>query len=176
VTDVRATSSIPPADLFVIDATFDASKAGETLIMLRARGAGNPIIVIWSPLTPLDAGALRHVDDALLIPVSQSAHRLPNAIAEAMQRDRAAANSPRLGEVLTSLRETQQLIAAGQIATRVRHDISNPLAALLAEAQLLEMDPLPQEQLGAVRRIVELCRRVVDVAKRLEGPSVGGAV
>ena len=42
---------------------------------------------------------------------------------------------------------------------QVQHEMNNPLAALLAESQLLELDPtLTAEQRESVRRIVDLAR------------------
>jgi hypothetical protein len=49
------------------------------------------------------------------------------------------------------------------------HALNDALTALLAEAQLLELEPLADEHLRAVGRIVELARRVAKVARRLDG-------
>lgn len=59
-------------------------------------------------------------------------------------------------------------LALGRSARMLQHSISNPLTALLAEAQLLELEPLGEEQRTAVERIVELARRVALVVRRLE--------
>ena len=58
---------------------------------------------------------------------------------------------------------------------RLQHRLNNPLAALLAEAQLLGMESLPADHATAVRRIVELCRRVIEETKSIEGLASGGA-
>ncbi|MDQ3811951.1 MAG: hypothetical protein M3336_16840 [Chloroflexota bacterium] len=56
------------------------------------------------------------------------------------------------------------------LASRVQHELNNPLAALLAEAQLLGMDAtLAEEHRVAVQRIVELTRRIVATVRQLEG-------
>jgi hypothetical protein len=47
--------------------------------------------------------------------------------------------------------------------------LNNPLAALLAEAQLLELEPLAPDHATSVRRIIELCRRVIEETKSIEG-------
>lgn len=75
-----------------------------------------------------------------------------------------------------ALRQSRRLLAAGTVALRLQHAINNPLAALLAEAQLLEMDELNEEQKAAVRRMVELCRRVNALVRELDGitPSRAG--
>jgi hypothetical protein len=46
--------------------------------------------------------------------------------------------------------------------------MNNPLTALLAEAQLLELEPLADEHLRTVGRIVELARRVAKAGRRLD--------
>lgn len=50
---------------------------------------------------------------------------------------------------------------------KLRHDLSNPLAAILAEAQLqlLDIDTLPDEVVSAFRAIEELSRRMRDMLK-----------
>lgn len=61
-------------------------------------------------------------------------------------------------------------VALGAAAHALQHSFNNPLTALLAEAQLLEMEPLAEEHRGAVRRILELARRLVILSRRLSGP------
>jgi signal transduction histidine kinase len=68
-----------------------------------------------------------------------------------------------------ALRQTQRLLAAGELAMRMQHSLNNPLAALLAEAQLLELEQLSPDHRGSVERIIELCRRVIDVVRGLDG-------
>jgi signal transduction histidine kinase len=52
---------------------------------------------------------------------------------------------------------------------QVQHEMNNPLAALLAESQLLELDPtLTAEQRESVKRIVELARRVIASSRKLD--------
>ena len=64
-----------------------------------------------------------------------------------------------------------------QLAARVQHELNNPLAALLAEAQLLGMDAtLAEEHRIAVERIVELTRRIVTTVRDLETLSEHGAL
>ena len=51
----------------------------------------------------------------------------------------------------------------------VQHQLNNPLAALLAEAQLLGMEPeLGAEQRAAALRITELTRRVIALVRELD--------
>lgn len=46
-----------------------------------------------------------------------------------------------------------------------RHEINNVLAALLAEAQLLQLDPLPPEQSAGVDRVVAHARRLKELLR-----------
>ena len=48
---------------------------------------------------------------------------------------------------------------------KLRHDISNPLAAILAETQLLLLraDSLDEETVGALREIESLSRRMREI-------------
>jgi nitrogen-specific signal transduction histidine kinase len=46
--------------------------------------------------------------------------------------------------------------------------MNNPLTAVLAEAQLLEMEALPPEAITAVRRIIESTRRLVVLVRKLD--------
>jgi signal transduction histidine kinase len=74
------------------------------------------------------------------------------------------------------LRRVRRQIALGDVARGLQHALNNPLTALFAEAQLLELEPLSDEHRRAVERIGALARRVADVARRLDissSPSVG---
>lgn len=48
-----------------------------------------------------------------------------------------------------------------------RHEINNVLAALLAEAQLLQLDELPAEQSEGVDRVVAHARRLTELFRAL---------
>ncbi|HUF30795.1 MAG TPA: histidine kinase dimerization/phospho-acceptor domain-containing protein [Gemmatimonadaceae bacterium] len=54
-------------------------------------------------------------------------------------------------------------------AAHLQHKINNPLAALLAEGQLLCMDPgLRGEHRESVDRMIELTRRVITLVRDLD--------
>jgi len=69
----------------------------------------------------------------------------------------------------------EQLAAAGAVALELRHDVNNPLAALLAEAQLLALEPLAPDHLAAVERMVDLCRRTVTLLRELDAATRAAA-
>lgn len=52
-----------------------------------------------------------------------------------------------------------------------RHEINNVLAALLAEAQLLQLDPLPPEQSVGVDRVVAHARRLTELLRPKPAPA-----
>jgi signal transduction histidine kinase len=67
------------------------------------------------------------------------------------------------------LTETSRVMELSNAVGRVQHEMNNPLAALLAEAQLLELDTtLNQEQRESVTRIVDLARRVIVSSRKLD--------
>lgn len=47
----------------------------------------------------------------------------------------------------------------------LQHTLNNPLAGLLAELQLLELEDLPDEHRAAVERAIALCRRVIQIVR-----------
>lgn len=66
--------------------------------------------------------------------------------------------------------ETEERVVG--ISARVahaQHEMNNPLSALLAEAQILAMDPLLSDnQQESVDRIIQLVRRVIGLVRNLE--------
>ena len=67
------------------------------------------------------------------------------------------------------LTEMSRVMELSNAVGRVQHEMNNPLAALLAESQLLELDAtLNDEQRDSVRRIVELARRVIASSRKLD--------
>ncbi|HKG91639.1 MAG TPA: histidine kinase dimerization/phospho-acceptor domain-containing protein [Gemmatimonadaceae bacterium] len=159
----------PTAPCVVVPAS---ARLGATLRELRARGYAGAVIV----LADGEQGAADSASGFGVLAVVQraaAARELPAAVATAAGTvDEGGRPTP----AWLALRRVEQLVAAGEIALGLRHALNNPLAGLLAEAQLLEMESLPDEQHQAVRRIVELCRRTIAVARQLDaiGPVPGG--
>ncbi len=58
--------------------------------------------------------------------------------------------------------------AADERLRRLRHDLANPLSALLDEAQLLLLrePPLDHETVEAIRIIEDQCRRMRDILQQ----------
>ncbi len=65
--------------------------------------------------------------------------------------------------------DSPERVLLNQLTARVQHQLNNPLAALLAEAQLLAMDPaLRSEHRAAVERLIDLIRRVIGIVRGLD--------
>lgn len=152
-----------PADVAVICESATGASL-QTLRLLRASGFKHGAIVIgemeetspdlarWAPVR--------------VLPRERAARELATvvgALSDLASRKTDPAN--------LALQRTRQLIAAGEIALGLQHSINNPLTALLAEAQLLEFEELPQDHREAVERIVVQTRRVIELVKGLDGIS-----
>jgi signal transduction histidine kinase len=151
------------AECIVLAGAVGGESALDAARRLRAAGLSGTLVGI----VPRREGALEAQARALgvrLVERESLARELPEAIADAAAM--AAAASPALLE----LRRMQQLVAAGELTSRLQHALNNPLTALMAEAQLLEMEPLADEQRLAVSRMVELCRRLVGIVRQMDAP------
>ena len=69
------------------------------------------------------------------------------------------------------LRRVRTQLALGESARMVQHAMNNPLTALLAEAQLLQLEPLTNEQAQAVGRMIDSARRIAAVVRSLDDPA-----
>ena len=65
------------------------------------------------------------------------------------------------------LRRVRTDVARGASARALQHAFNNPLTALMAEAQLLELEPLSEEHHAAVGRILAMARRLVLLSRKL---------
>jgi signal transduction histidine kinase len=171
-TDLASVRTVPDADCAVLDASTSVDSALATLRTLRARGFKAPAICIvadGSSRDPIERSRLgvTHTLDASLV-----ASTLPAALRDATRLDALASTHPSLSRALKTIRQTQRMLAAGDIAMTLQHSLNNPLAALLAEAQLLELEDLLPDHRWSVERIIELSRRLIEVTRTLEG--IGG--
>lgn len=72
---------------------------------------------------------------------------------------------------LEQLQRTRQLAEAGEIAIRLQHALNNPLTALLAEGQLMELEAETEDQRAVAARMLTQVRRLIEIVKRLDGVS-----
>lgn len=167
--DTRIQRDPPDADCVILSVGGMHSAAESLARELRSRGFQNALLIVAdSPqMLPREALTLLGIGDAL--PTGDLATALPPALAQQLALQSAASRSPVAARLLESLRHLQALVAAGQAAGGLKHRLNNPLAALLAEAQMMELEPMTPEHANAARRIVELCRRVISVADSIDG-------
>ena len=177
----------PAPDLIVVDSVAPGEGTGdptrddgaassaelEVVRRLRAGGFRGPIVTITDAAFGVEADVLS-AEIARLGGIRTMESRAAAAVADALaaaveaRRDDGADAAALVGQV----HRTRQLLAAGEVAIGLQHSLNNPLAAILAESQLLQMDALADDQREAVARIVALCRRMTAIVRRLDG--VGG--
>jgi signal transduction histidine kinase len=149
--------SRPITDGLVIDGRADAEKGAVLATRLRAMGFAGAIVVVSDGDTAAALGAA----GAAQTPPGELAGKLVACLSEQL----AIAGSEHAAQVM----HARRLVAAGEIALRFQHSLNNPLAGILAEAQLMQLDSLPPEQHAALERIVGLCRRIIELGKSLDG-------
>jgi signal transduction histidine kinase len=162
----------PEADCAIID--HEASPLGgvDALRQMRAQGFAGGTVLLLEQESPALLEQARALGLAASVLKAELVQALPGAVVTGLAGSRPADAT---FAQWRQLRRMQQMVAAGEVAVGLRHALNNPLAALLAEAQLLEMEPLSEEHLSAVRRVLELCRRVIGLVRKLEGVEGAGA-
>ena len=136
----------------------DARGTGPSL----AAEAGVPVAA--STLACVLIGRLLPGADASLLVSALQAERQLAAAGEST----STAPETRMSPGQRELRRVREQFVLGDAARNLQHALNNPLAALLAEAQLLEAEPMAGEHREAIVRIIDLARRVVGVARRLD--------
>ena len=171
--DTSIVRSTPDADCVILAVGRLYSMALSLVRELRARGYEGPIILVVESPSAVARDESSRLGVEAVLAESEVALQRPDALGRVMATAAAQQSSPRAAAIVASLHRLRALVAAGEIAAGLQHRLNNPLAALLAEAQLLELEPLTPEHLASVQRIVELCRRVIEVSRAIEG--IGGA-
>jgi signal transduction histidine kinase len=155
-----ANREMPATDCTIVGPSFATRDGIDAVRALRAAGLAGPIVKVLRTGTLPDAEhmALGVMD---VVGIDDGPTRLAEAIAASMLLDE---ESP----AVRSLRRAQRLMAMGEVASGLQHAVNNPLTALLGEAQLLELEPLAEEHRRAVERMVELCRRIAALVRKLD--------
>lgn len=92
-------------------------------------------------------------------------------LVDALLAERARApRDPERDAAGRELARVRAQLALGASARTLQHAMNNPLTALLAEAQMLEMEPLGEEHVASVGRVVELARRLAAMTRQLDAP------
>ncbi len=151
--------SRPVADGVVIDARADTVRGAELSARLRAMGFAGALVIVATP----DDGATPAVTaaGAVLAPPDDLARSLVLRLGEQLEQTHS--------EHAAQVMRARRLVAAGEVALRFQHALNNPLAGILAEAQLMQLDALLPEQHAALERIVGLCRRIIELGRSLDG-------
>lgn len=163
VRDPATLRAKPEASAAVIDARADAARGTGTVERLRATGFEAAVVVITDPSSGSPAGgdegsrALGFAEVA----VGDMGQHLLTRLAEQME----SASAPHAEQVMRARR----LVSAGQIALGLQHALNNPIAGLMAEAQLMQFETVTADQAAALQRMVDLCRRLVELTRSLDG-------
>jgi signal transduction histidine kinase len=169
--DTDVERNLPDAiDCAVVDSTVNGTAGVDVLRRLRARGYdGAAVLVVDSRDGALPDQVCADRLGAHYCGLSgDRVATLAAAVTEALVA-RGGPDSATSQIAVRALRQTQRLLAAGELAMRLQHSLNNPLAGLLAEAQLLELEQLTPDHRESVERIIELSRRVIDVVRGLDG-------
>lgn len=157
ILDVATMRTRPIADGVMIDGRADSAGGIAFAARMRAMGFAGAIVVVADDA---HAPALAAAGAAAVRP-SELANRLVATLADQLEQSESA--------YAPEVMRARRLIAAGEIALGFQHSLNNPLAGILAEAQLMQLDPVTAEQNEALERIVILCRRIVEMGRTLDG-------
>lgn len=156
-------------DCVVLDAVAAWAPAVELARAWRAGGATAAIVVLVEAEDEAVRARLAGIGALEQVPLRDAPRLLGAAIERALG---GARWSGPLSAVQEELRRTQRIVAAGEIALGLQHSMNNPLTAVLAEAQLLEMDAATDEARMATKRIIDNTRRLVQLVRGLD--PIGG--
>ena len=123
----------------------------------RAMGFGGALVLI--------GGSTDAMADSEMGVATVAVDRIAFDLVECIGEQMALASAPFADQVTRARR----LVSAGEIALRLQHAMNNPLAGLLAESQLMLMDPQTPDQQASLERIVGLCRRMIEMTRSLDG-------
>ena len=164
-TSTLAMAPASDAPFAIVDQAVRGLKDVTALQELRARGYHGGIVLLAASCEPAIEQRLLALAPARCVARTEMTSALPAALADLSARPDLG---DELGPIQKELRRTQQLVAMGQATSRIQHTLNNPLTALLAEAQLLEMEELSDEHRASVKRMIELCRRLVVMVRGLD--------
>ena len=156
ILDVATMRTRPIADGVMIDGRADSAGGIAFAARMRAMGFAGAIVVVAD-----DAHAPALAAAGAAVRPSELANRLVATLAYQLEQSESA--------YAPEVMRARRLIAAGEIALGFQHSLNNPLAGILAEAQLMQLDPVTAEQNEALERIVILCRRIVEMGRTLDG-------
>ncbi|MFI5311470.1 MAG: hypothetical protein ACHQQ3_09575 [Gemmatimonadales bacterium] len=166
--DLALLRARPTAAAVVLDARDDVARGAAASARLRAMGFAGGIALVSDDVAdvtaeaPLDPG---QGEAARMGFATVSLGALADQLVPRLAQEMATADAPHAAQVMRARR----LIAAGEIASRLQHSLNNPIAGLMAEAQLMQFEAVSDEQAAALQRMVALCRRLVELTRTLDG-------
>ncbi|HKS07754.1 MAG TPA: histidine kinase dimerization/phospho-acceptor domain-containing protein [Gemmatimonadaceae bacterium] len=131
--------------------------------LARATGFNGGIVVVGTPAAEGDTAAFRAEGTAFVAPDAT-----PSALGDALAAAVAECEHDGAPELRIALARARRMMAAGQIAFGLQHAFNNPLSALMAEAQLLQMDAPNDEVRQCADRMVQLVRRLTELSRSLD--------
>jgi signal transduction histidine kinase len=85
-----------------------------------------------------------------------------------MSEEHSSAETSELARLRALVAESETKVTdAAALVARVRHEINNPLAGLLGQAQLLLREELSEKARGRVQIIEELAKRIEKIGSEL---------
>jgi len=152
--DPALVRQLPLADALIIA---DAASAR----IARATGFEGGIVIVGVPKSADERDAFRLQGTEFIAPQAS-----PQDMASVLL---ASIPSAPDGATRAALIRTRRLNAAGEMALTLQHDFNNPLAALMAEVQMLQMDAPNAETQATAGRMLELVRRLTALSRSLDG-------
>lgn len=144
------------ADGLVVDAADNALAA-------RATGFDGGIVIVAEPATSDELASFSMQGTHFAAPLG-GAEGLIDALRTAIPVDGSGRSIP----VDPGVARTRRLLAAGELALALRHAFNNPLTALMAEIQMLQMEARDDDTQAAATRMIDLVRRLTEVSRSLE--------
>lgn len=168
-TSIAMVTHADAPDCLIVLPGADAGEGIDAICRFRAQGGEGAILLVVD-----DPAAVEAVSVAMLgIDEVLAARSIGTDVLAALHRVFAAQS--RAGHEAAALTRylahCHTLLAAGRSVTRLPHRLNNPLAALLAEAELLRLEPLSSDQRDAVDRILAISHRLIAEVRHLEGMS-----
>lgn len=166
------TTISPAADLVRVDlrglrrlapATAAVVSDGESARIVRATGFAGGIVVA-SPAPNADVASGFAAQGTYFVDPAAPAAEWAAAFDRAVPRQADGAPV----QVSASVARTRRLLAAGEIAMTLQHAFNNPLTALLAEVQLLQMEAPTPDVAATAGRMLELVRRLTELSRSLD--------
>jgi signal transduction histidine kinase len=127
----------------------------------RATGFEGGILVMATPKSDVERAAFQAQGTEFVDPSSSPAE-FASALTSALMVESE-------GALQAAISRARRLIAAGEVALKLQHDFNNPLAALMAEVQMLQIDAPNPDVLATATRMLELVRRLTVLSRSLDG-------